>query len=926
MTDQLADWVTSLGANSASTTPPTPLSFAQWLEAAAGRPEWMLWGKAMPAGPSPAHPLLCHMLDVSAVAAMLLTSVLPRALRLRLLAIDRDELRALRTLLFVIALHDIGKATPAFQAKATWARELLPERGFDLDAYRSARHHGSIGLFFLKAGLRDLGADSHVALRLARAVCAHHGEFPADRNLDAPGRRERGQRPQWQVARDAILQSLAAFFGVEALSSLGAIDHALGPLLAGLTSVADWIGSMDGIFRYEPPQDSLETYWPAALARADEALQLAGMRAPHRPSHPSFKKLFPDFTPWPLHRIGDEIAARLKEPALVISEAPMGEGKTEHALVLAEAAAANLGQTGLFIGLPTQATANQMFGRLEGFLRRTRAEPATLVLAHGEASLVERFQRISLLERFRSVKLAGVYDDEGGVKAGAVRAEAWFLSKKRALLAENAVGTIDQALLSVMRVGHAFVRIYGLAGKVVVLDEVHAYDTYTSALLDRLIEWLAAAGTTVVLLSATLPSRRRDDLVRAYRKGAGLPDVPMKPVPYPRVTITSGSAAEAHHFKPRAKPTDVKLECVAKGAAELADEAVEAARRGACVGWICNTVARAQEAARHVGTRAPNKLVIHSRLFPDDRGRREALLDRWLGPQDAHRERPAGCVVIGTQVLEQSLDVDFDLLVTELAPIDLLLQRAGRLWRHQRSNRSGTVAEPRVIVVCPQGPWSAAKRDGVAEVYDELWVRRTLRELEGRKALTLPDDIEPLVEAVYASTLSEAESALERPLWNQLGKVAAFRSEAERRMLPHPYMEDDPFANFKVYLEDDEDPALHVHLQAVTRLGPPSVELVCVERRDGRVFVAEGDASPLDLRVSPDRQLVERLLRRSISVNKPDLVHTIAKCTDAAPPTWEKVPLLRYRRLVAFEGGRCRVGDVGLRLDPELGLCFEAPR
>lgn len=920
MTDRLAEWLTSLGTASVPETPLAVVSLNAWLDAAQNRPEWLLWGKATPTGACPAHPLLCHMLDVTAVAGRLLTSVVSPALRRQLFAIHRDELLALRTLLFVIALHDIGKATPAFQAKVKWAHDVFPTRGFDLNADMGARHHGDIGLYFLHGVLQKFKASPAVALALARAVSAHHGQFPTDlKGLRTPGSRERGGHPLWQTARDAITTSLAAFLGIETFAGIDHVDHVFVPLLAGLTSVADWIGSMETVFQYEPPQVSLEAYWPVAGARADAALAVAGMRPARERPPRSFTELFPAYTPWPLHHVGDAIAARLHEPALVISEAPMGDGKTEQALVLADAAAANVGQTGIFIGLPTQATANQMFGRVEAFLKRTHVEPATLLLAHSEASLVERFQRLTL---------GGIYDSETRVSDGVVRAEAWFLSKKRALLAEYAVGTIDQSLLSVMRVAHAFVRIYGLAGKTVIFDEVHAYDTYTGTLLDRLIEWLAAAGTTVVLLSATLPSSRREDFVRAYRRGAGLKDKPTPAAAYPRVTIASSTTNEAVHFEPRSKPVPVELACAQKRVDQLADEAVAAALGGACVGWICNTVGRAQEAARQVGARVASKLLLHARLLPDDRTRREEKLERWLGPETRTQERPAGCVVIGTQVLEQSLDVDFDLLVTDIAPMDLVLQRAGRLWRHHRANRSKACATPKLVVTCPNGSWSVAKLDEIAKVYDELLLRRTLRALEGKTTLVLPDEIEPLVEAVYLPGIHEGEEELQRAFVEHGGQRAAYRTIAEQKLMPHPFVQDDPFTNFRVFLHDDDDPALHAHLKADTRLGRPSVELVCVERRGGQVFVGDDDngAGPLELTQPPNRALVGRLLRRSIGVSTPSIVNTLKHDPAAAPASWEKVPLLRYRRLVIFEDQQARIGDVGLRLDPELGLCIDLPR
>jgi CRISPR-associated endonuclease/helicase Cas3 len=284
--------------------------------------------------------------------------------------------------------------------------------------------------------------------------------------------------------------------------------------------------------------------------------------------------------------------------------------------------------------------------------------------------------------------------------------------------------------------------------------------------------------------------------------------------------------------------------------------------------------------------------------------------------------------VIGTQVLEQSLDVDFDLLVTDVAPMDLVLQRAGRLWRHHRANRSGRCPAPRLVVTCPKGAWTTAKLGEIAGVYPTLLLRRTLRELEGKETIILPDEIEGLVEAVYARTADDGEDELERAFIEYEGSRAAYRAIAEQKLMPHPFMEDDPFANFRVFLDDDENPALHEHLKAVTRLGPPSVELVCVERRGGQVRVGDerDGAGPLDLTKPPDRTLVSRLVRRSIGVSTAPLVNALMKDSAAAPRSWEKIPMLRYRRVVAFEDGQAQVGDVSLRLDPELGLCIDLGR
>lgn len=891
-----------------------------WFAAAHGRPAWELWGKGRPSGSCPAHPVLLHMLDVAAVAALLLTRIAPRALRQRLLSLHPDgELASLRLLLFVIALHDLGKITPAFQAKLPWAQPLLRARGFDLDAPESARHHGDAGLGFLRDALRELGLPNTAARALARAVTAHHGEFPTDASLNgAFGGKERGRSERWNTARHDAVAMLREFFDAHAPSVL-AVDHPFVMQLAGITAVADWIGSMEEVFAYEPPQPSLAAYWPLALQRAALALDRVGMRASEDTTAQTFEALFPTYTPWPLHRAAEALASTLDGSTLVIVEAPMGEGKTEASLLLANAAAARLGQQGLYIGLPTKATANQMLGRVRSFLERTRPDAKTnLMLAHPDAELVEGFR-----------SLVAIYDRDARTASG-VRAEGWFLSKKRTLLADHAVGTIDQALLGVMRTQHAFVRLYGLAGKTVILDEVHAYDTYTSTILERLVEWLASLGTTVLLLSATLPRARREALANAYRRGLGASTPSSaEDIRYPRVTTATRDRIAATHVTPRGEPVSVSVKRVDDDLDAIARELAAEVRDGGCVGWICNTVDRAQaayEALRKIAPEIP-RLLIHARMLPEDRAARERQLEALLGPTSRGAQRPERCIVVGTQVLEQSLDVDFDLLVTDLAPIDLLLQRAGRLHRHrERTNRAPAHPSPRLWVVHPAGPYDSVPIRDVAIVYPEALVRGTLRELEGRRVVTLPDDIETLVEAVYSADLSNADDALRDAYIDHLGRAVAQRQDAENRLIKRPTYDGDIFGDLKVSFREDEDPKLHADLRALTRDADDSVQVVCLVARDGALYVTEADTTPINLDAIPDRALAARLARRTIGISRPALVRELTANASYLPSAWNESALLRHRRMVAFADRVAVVGDTRIELDPELGLKIEKPR
>jgi CRISPR-associated endonuclease/helicase Cas3 len=908
------EWEKILAALSAEEVEPrSARSASEWCSFAARRPSWLLWGKATPVGSSPAHPLLLHMLDVAAVAGTLLQRT-SAAVRNELLGLCPDEREAFRWFLFIVALHDFGKASPAFQKKAEWAPKELGAYGFDFDPPRGARHHGDLGFVFLSKTLIEHAVPKDHACALARSVAAHHGQFPIDANITAnqPGSQECGN-DCWSKARAGIARQLAAFFQIRGGEHV-TCSRSLVILLAGICAVADWIGSMQEFFVYEPPAEKLCHYWPRALRRARCALDAAGFPtvASSRDAR-SFATLFPSYTPWPLHERADELAASIAEPTLVIIEAPMGEGKTEAALVLSEAFDARALSHGCYFGLPTQATANQMLGRVERFLQRTSPDVrSNLQLVHGEATLVDTYR-----------KLLAVYDRGS---SDAVGAQRWFVSKKRALLAEYGVGTIDQALLGVMLVRHLFVRLFGLASKTVIFDEVHAYDTYTSTILERLLSWLAALRCPVVLLSATLPSERRDALVNAYQLGCDAARAAPPPTGYPRITTTTRSRCEARSFTPRGASVPIRVETVDPSPVVIAQRLRdELTTRGGCIAYIANSVRRAQEVFAQIrAIDGAETLLIHARMLPDVRREREKQLEQWLGPEGTDTHRPERCIVVGTQVLEQSLDVDFDLIVTDLAPIDLLLQRAGRLHRHRRSNRAASHSTPRLLIARPAGSIATAPIDEVSKVYAEAIVRQTLSTLDGRETITLPDDIERLVESVYRLDVPAAGDELFGAKIDYFGGRAAQRQDALARLVPAPNASNDPFTSLRVEFDEDDDPAMHERLRAVTRSGPPSVELVCLVRKGGALFADDACTTPVDLAREPTATLIEALARRSVAVSTPGLVRFLVSGESTAacfsPEQWSKSALLRYRRCIPFDDGVADVGGYRLELDAALGL------
>jgi CRISPR-associated endonuclease/helicase Cas3 len=610
-------------------------------------------------------------------------------------------------------------------------------------------------------------------------------------------------------------------------------------------------------------------------------------------------------------------------PALVLIEAPMGEGKTEAALFLADHWTHATGQQGLYLALPTQATSNQMFDRVTRFLAgRYPQDRVNLHLLHGHALLSDSYGELRRRadERRQSLAVTDIHDP---VAPGQVVAEGWFAqNKKQGLLAPFAVGTIDQALLAVLQTRHVFVRLFGLAGKTVILDEVHAYDAYMGTLMERLLEWLAALGCSVVLLSATLPADKRRRLLRAY---AGRPVEPPA-VPYPRISVVQGDRNKVLPLRTDpARRACLNLDWRDPG--RLAADLGAALQEGGCAAVICNTVRRAQEVYLQFRESPEMKGVqvelFHARFPFAQRQEIEAGVLRRYGPPEAKAERPARAVLVATQVIEQSLDLDFDLMVTELAPVDLVLQRAGRLHRHRRGHRPAGLSGPRLWLLEPEKE-GAVPRFGTSEkVYARHVLLRSFLALRGRTEVRMPEDMEALVEVVYGESppLDEGPAwgaALTESLQALQAKWEEDRKAADAFLVRSPLFEDDLLEDFCQELEED-NPDIHPKLQAVTRLAEPTVNLVFLHVRGGSLYLDPGGTKPVQMKGVPGLAEAKRLLGNAVTITHRSCVRHFA--AEKPPPAWDKSSLLRFHRLVRLDAeGKTLFGNFVLQLDPELGV------
>jgi CRISPR-associated endonuclease/helicase Cas3 len=858
------------------------------------------------------------MLDVAASAEAILARE-PEATRTRMahcLGMEWDEARP--WLLLLASCHDLGKACPGFQCK--W-QDILPKTGLSLPRSPNTEiNHAFVSQIAIIEILRERGWPDDLAELVADAVGCHHGERASPSTVDQMmgDRRARGA-DDWNQSRRHLVEAALNVLK----PSKTPIKHALsGPdfmLLSGLTSFSDWIGSNEDWFPFGTPEDceDLPGWFQKRRSEADAALDALGWqpRTPLSQESKSFQKVF-GLAPRPLQQAVVYALGELKKPSILLVEAPMGEGKTEAAFFAHLELQRRFGHRGLYVALPTKATGNAMFKRTLKFLKNQgKDRKLDLQLLHGGALLNDTFQNL---------RIAGIHDPTEG---GEIRAGEWFTHKKRALLSEYGVGTVDQAILPILPVRHNFVRLWGLANRVVVFDEIHAYDAYTGTLLVHLLRWLLALGSSVVLLSATLPPSVRRKLAEVVNA-----DLPEPEAKYPRLSIFSpGEKPTQEHFDADpARRQTVRLLGIPPDLPAIRSAMEDRLAKGGMGLALVNTVQRAQdlyqlfpegEPLARRGWRVGKRLtdgtevfLFHARFPAERRQQRE---DQALETFGQGGRREGRKILIATQVVEQSLDLDFDLIVTDLAPIDLMLQRAGRLWRHDRDIETrGGISEPALIVagLADDEPPSFGKPLWWGKVYrEDLLLLTWILLRDGlRQSFNLPDEIDSLVQAVYEEQVKVPETLkerLEKAVLVGDGEAIPKRGQANQAIigLPDDASWNDP-ARFVLY--DEDDPGVHRTLMAQTRLGEESVMAIYLRNEDG--FRSE---------VTPDFAQSKQWFLRAMSLARKGVVRKLKSL--GVPEGWKTSTLLRNCHPLALNTQGNWLEDLSVRLDDDLGLVYE---
>jgi len=808
------------------------------------------------------------MLDVAAVAE-------------RLLLPFRFEKRLCDALVLLVALHDLGKISDSFRA--------MIEGG----AFQTFRHWQLTEALLFAHDDRlaaRLGGGWRQRQALYASVAGHHGQ-PSGLDLGGqPGlpARDRGLRATLAAVGSGVqpaAEAIDAFCDLWPGASLAALDPgaattALSWWLPGLCAAADWVGSNTLWFPPEAGHPDLAAYLHRARKITDRAVREAGLAGSTVRPGPLF-----DFALRPMQAACSEIALP-DGPMLAVIEDETGAGKTEAALLLAHRMLRAGKGRGIYFALPTMATSDAMFARARDVVGRMLTAP-TLTLAHGRAALSDRFCDL--------VASGQRGEDEPSCTD-------WLAeSRRRALLADVGVGTVDQALLSVLPVKHQTLRYFGLSSKILIVDEVHEMgEPYIGRELERLLQMHRAAGGSAILLTATLPMALRARLLATY--GSGNPGPA-----YPALTLAGGETRAGFAADPRPVKGPVRVERIesAEGAVDLL---VQSAAQGAACVWVRNAVDDAIAAVAELRARGVAARLLHARFALFDRKRIEAEVLARAGKDGTGRE---GFVLVGTQVLEASLDLDFDVMVSDIAPIAALIQRAGRLWRHmdRRPAASRPVPEPVLHVLSPDPEavsddrWLQGTLGSGAHVYALADVWRSARALFAAGRIEAPQGLRALIEAVHGEGAEDLPAPLQAADMQAMGKAAAAGTLALHNLV-------DLAAGYRAGGRGDSD------VTYPTRLGDETRTLVLARMTDAGLVPWAGPAGTAEnwalSEVAARRARLDRLPLPDQSLP------AIAAITQGWPD-WKRAEAVLCP--VGEDGSICE----GLRYEAETGLVWRAP-
>ena len=866
-------------------------------------------------------------------------------------------LAAEKLAVFLAGVHDIGKCTPVFQTQKGYQNSVdldiallnrielaglsgIATIGFN-DGERKRSHHTITGEYLLgKFGVKS---------DIASIIGAHHGkpaDIPntiSDLNEYQPVlfQTEKGsQKEIWQnMQRHLFNKALqeADFVNADSepdIAMLPSISEPGQVLLSGLVIMADWIASNEEYF----PLINLENIVSQDNIRWQNGIKKWFEQNPSEAPDiidPAFaddyyQKRF-GFLPREFQEKVFTAIAETDEPGIFILEAPMGGGKTEAALAATEELMAKKKLNGLFFGLPTQATSNGIFPRINDWLKNLADEYGvreTMKLMHGKAALNELQDDLT----------QGVYVDED--YGSGVLTAAWFAGRKTAILSDAVVGTVDHFLLAALKQKHLALRHLGLAKKIIIIDEVHAYDAYMDVFLTRAIEWMGAYGIPVVLLSATLPAEIRQKLIRAYLSGQGHGIRDKEVVNYAAIfdsenypLLTYTDKGKIYQKKDFVKKKDRQISVKALAEENLITTLKQLLVNGGVVGIIVNTVKRSQHIFEQLtATFGNNVSLLHAKFIDTDRMTKEKVLMQNIGKG---AKRPKRAIIVGTQVLEQSLDIDFDVLITDLCPMDLLLQRVGRLQRHDITRPQG-INEP-VLYVMGQSDTLEFEKGAVA-IYGTYLLARTQKILPKEK-IAIPSDISKLVQRVYGDEElvypADIKESYEQAKKQHLAKLDKEKDKASKQFLLHrPHLVKPEKYNLIGWLKTAAVTESEENAIAQVRDAEESIEIIALLKcgKGYGYFAEKEDISAQITNYEVAKEVAKQTLKLSRLIaltafgSVANTINWLEEYNQDNLAVWQQQPWLKGSLGIIFEPaedgntGKFVLGDITLTYNSDIGL------
>lgn len=881
--------------------------------------------KLIPAKTSPDSetewlPLVTHLLDVAAVMQELVECWLPKCVS-AMLGFSADEFQ--KVTIFLALAHDLGKCTPVFVHK------LLPrlpdlkialyEERLEIPAQMlngKDTPHAHAGAALLRR--------AKISESVAAVIGAHHGRPETEIQIFDDDIKDNAacyfgnEQSYWAEAQAELIKWALDKAGYENPEDVPEFSPPVQMLLTGLVIMADWIASNTKYFPLISTECVPQEY---DLYRAKQALDTLDL-----PTHwqvndewknsDFFQTRF-GFEPNSIQQAVIERAATMLHPGCLILEAPMGIGKTEAALAAAEIWMDRFQLGGVEFFLPSQATGNAMFSRLLSWVKNMpHSERISVELAHAMADMNDEFTALQ-----QGKVIVGQDEPE------TITVHSFFRGKKTRLLAELVVGTIDQMLMAGLKQKHVMLRHLGLVGKVAIIDECHAYDAYMNCYLNCVLSWLGVYGVPVILLSATLPEKRRIELAEAYlnRRKRGIVSFEEKQEAYPMITWTESGAIHQQAVMLSASERVVKITLMKE--AEMVETVAKALKAGGCIGVIVNTVRRAQALTLQFAEMLPEAIVLldHSQFLAEDRSKHEKKILERTGKHSDDASRRS-VLVVGTQVLEQSLDLDFDLLVSDLCPMDLLLQRAGRLHRHNRM-RPKPLSAAQLIVLNTED----ILESGAKAIYGEYLLCRT-RDLLPDK-FSIPQDVSSLVQDTYDEMRWEPDVTEVYKHAKKEFKEQTKQKEQKAKI----YRIDRPWATIEGTIAGmlDADPGItDAQARAAVRDGESSIEvLVLGQTKEGALLLSgEHRGEVLSMADTPcmedARKIAGQRLRLPQRFAKPymadRIIEYLEEQTCKTVPEWRWAPMLDGELFLFLnEVGEGKLPGYKLYYNAQMGLTFE---